>query len=118
MDIMQKQYPLTHIDFLQNDACMEFCLYKNGRPYYAFLIKKNDNFYAYANTCPHQNRMLQWGQNQFLTKDKAKVMCAAHGATFEIETGLCDAGPCTGDRLTQLPIIIDNNVVLVTHVEQ
>ena len=115
---MQKEYPITKTDALSNDECLEFQLYKNHRPYYAFLVKNQDEFYAYANSCPHQGRMLQWMPNTFLTKDKKRIMCGAHGATFAIETGLCDAGPCVGANLLALPVRIEKKIVFVTHADE
>ncbi len=109
-----REFPIVSIDAMENDACLEFNLYQNGRPYYAFLVKQNSRFFAYANSCPHQGRMLQWMPNRFLTKDKQKIMCGAHGATFEVETGLCDAGPCRGASLRKLALKIEDEVVVVS----
>jgi len=110
---INKEYPIVNISNLENDSSLEFNLYRNGRPYYAFLVKKNAAVFAYANSCPHQGRMLQWMPNRFLTKDNTKIMCGAHGATFVVETGLCDAGPCLGASLRQLELRIENGVVMV-----
>lgn len=115
---MQKEYPITQIDALQDNESLEFCLYKDARPYYGFLVKKSDGVYAYANSCPHQGRMLQWMPNTFLTKDKEKIMCGAHGATFAIETGLCDAGPCLGASLQPLVVKIENKIIFITHPDE
>jgi nitrite reductase/ring-hydroxylating ferredoxin subunit len=38
-------------------------------------------------------------------------MCAAHGAIFEIETGICVAGPCPGARLRPLPVRLSSGLV-------
>ncbi|WP_410723984.1 hypothetical protein [Burkholderia sp. SIMBA_024] len=34
------------------------------------------------------------------------MVCAAHGAAFELEHGDCVSGPCRGDRLRQVPVAV------------
>ncbi|MDO6468207.1 Rieske 2Fe-2S domain-containing protein [Neptunomonas phycophila] len=77
------------------------------------VIKKNDQFYVYENSCPHQRIALEWQPDQFLDIDKQFIQCAMHGALFTIETGQCIAGPCPGKSLIQVPHqIIDNTLYL------
>ena len=115
---MLREFPIVQFEAIENNRCLEFVVYQLGRPYYAFLVKQQDNFYAYANSCPHQGRMLQWRENEFLTKDRSRIMCGAHGATFEIQSGHCDAGPCKGASLTGLSVRIVNQVVMVSFADQ
>ena len=91
----------------------EFILYQNNRPYFGFVVQKGDEIFAYANNCPHQGRMLQWKPDRFLNKDASRIMCAAHGAMFELDTGICDAGPCVGKRLKPLSCIRENDVIQI-----
>lgn len=91
----------------------EFVLYQNNRPYFGFVVQKGDEIFAYANSCPHQGRMLQWKPDRFLNKDATRIMCAAHGAMFKLDTGLCDAGPCVGKQLNTLSCKRENDVVMV-----
>jgi nitrite reductase/ring-hydroxylating ferredoxin subunit len=78
-----------------------------------FVVRKNDRVFAYLNTCPHAGRPLNWGPDRFLTRDNGLIMCAGHGALFEIESGLCVAGACLGASLTSLDVEISNGRVLV-----
>jgi nitrite reductase/ring-hydroxylating ferredoxin subunit len=78
-----------------------------------FVVKKNGRCYAYRNICPHAGAPLNWGHDQFLSWDKEFLLCSLHGATFNIETGYCFAGPCKGDRLEAVPFeIADGKVVI------
>jgi nitrite reductase/ring-hydroxylating ferredoxin subunit len=36
-----------------------------------------------------------------------------HGALFEMDTGLCVAGPCEGMRLRALPVRVERGYVLL-----
>jgi nitrite reductase/ring-hydroxylating ferredoxin subunit len=56
------------------------------------------------NVCPHQGRPLNWAPNQFLKDDAGRLVCAAHGAVFELETGRCVSGPCQNAGLTALDV--------------
>lgn len=78
-----------------------------------FAVKKNGRCYAYRNNCPHAGAPLNWGIDEFLTYDKEYLLCSLHGAVFDIETGLCIAGPCKGDRLEAVPFEISDGKVVI-----
>jgi nitrite reductase/ring-hydroxylating ferredoxin subunit len=76
------------------------------------VLRQNVLVFAYSNVCPHAGRRLDWAPGRFLIED-ASLICAAHGAMFNVESGECTAGPCRGLSLTRKPIqIIDGCVVL------
>ncbi|MFX1670785.1 Rieske 2Fe-2S domain-containing protein [Paraburkholderia sp. A2WS-5] len=61
---------------------------------------------AYLNSCPHwPGTPLAWRKDHYLDTDRQFIVCSAHGAHFEINTGVCVAGPCIGQRLTQVSLI-------------
>lgn len=66
------------------------------------VVRSPSQFSVYLNQCPHQGRRLDYAPGQFLTKS-GNIICAAHGATFELATGLCVQGPCRGESLQSLP---------------
>ena len=78
-----------------------------------FAIRRGNAVYAYVNSCPHIGVPLDWTPHRFLTRDRAKIICATHGAEFRIETGECTTGPCLGDHLEAVMIEIKDGVVLV-----
>jgi nitrite reductase/ring-hydroxylating ferredoxin subunit len=39
--------------------------------------------------------------------DQGRLVCAAHGASFEMEQGLCVAGPCKGASLVAVAVTVD-----------
>ena len=53
------------------------------------------------------------GRIAFLAPDAPLIQCSSHGALFEMETGLCLAGPCPGARLRPIELRIDQGYVLV-----
>ncbi|MBP7370437.1 MAG: Rieske 2Fe-2S domain-containing protein [Arenimonas sp.] len=64
------------------------------------VIKINGQIHTYLNQCPHQGRRMDYAPGQFLYKNKLLV-CAAHGASFEMSSGLCLQGPCRGESLLE-----------------
>lgn len=78
------------------------------------MIKRgHTQWLAYINECPHQGRRMDYAENEFLETPDKLLVCPAHGATFEPETGLCTAGPCAGQSLTRLDVSFDNKDVFV-----
>ncbi|AKS40758.1 Rieske (2Fe-2S) protein [Wenzhouxiangella marina] len=59
---------------------------------------------VWMNSCPHQGRPLNWAPNQFLKDDQGQLVCAAHGAVFEPDAGLCVSGPCRNASLTPVEV--------------
>lgn len=76
------------------------------------IIRKGGLAFGYLNSCPHAWVQLDGLPDRFMNRDGSHIMCAMHGAMFEIETGRCIAGPCLGDRLFPFPVTVrDGNIV-------
>jgi len=75
-------------------------------PEACFLVRRGERVYAYRNRCPHTGATLEWRPDRFLTADGELIQCGLHGALFLIETGECVRGPCLGQRLTPVPIVL------------
>lgn len=68
---------------------------------------------AWLNVCPHAGRRLDWAPGKFLRGKDGQLVCAAHGASFDLANGECTAGPCRGDRLRDVPVsCVDGEVRL------
>jgi nitrite reductase/ring-hydroxylating ferredoxin subunit len=78
-----------------------------------FAIRRGTEVFVYVNSCPHIGVPLDWAPDRFLSTDGTRIVCSTHGAEFQIETGLCIAGPCLGDRLEPVMIEIKDGVILV-----
>ena len=72
-----------------------------------FVVREGRRLWGYVNACPHVGTPLDWQPDRFLSADGGHILCATHGALFEIETGRCVSGPCAGDSLTPLPVALD-----------
>ncbi len=85
-----------------------------GKPFPIVIVRtKANNYVGYVNTCPHQGTWLNIGSGEFFTEDRAFLRCGRHGATFEVETGLCVGGPCKDKGLETVAVaVIDGEVCL------
>ncbi|MBT8097837.1 MAG: Rieske 2Fe-2S domain-containing protein, partial [Woeseia sp.] len=75
--------------------------------------RQGNAVYAYKNYCKHVGHPLNFKPDSFLTKDQSKIICASHGALYEIDSGLCVAGPCPGKSLTAVDVKVVDGVVMV-----
>jgi len=77
------------------------------------LVKKDGQVHAYLNWCPHLGIELNFMPDQFLDSDNAFLMCANHGALFDIDSGHCLSGPCSGDALMKIDVNIEGDQILL-----
>ncbi len=102
------------IDELPDPGCREFEIGTGDWPFRGFVVRRGDEIYAYQNFCMHVGHPLNWMPDGFLTKDKAAIICASHGALYEIDTGFCFRGPCAGKSLRKVDVELRDGVVYVT----
>ncbi len=72
-----------------------------------FVVREGVQAFGYVNSCPHLGSPLEWREDCFSSEDSGLIMCATHGALFEIADGSCVSGPCAGQSLQPVPVRID-----------
>jgi nitrite reductase/ring-hydroxylating ferredoxin subunit len=77
------------------------------------VVRKNGRVYGYRNICPHAGAALNWSSDKFLSYDRRRLQCSLHGAQFEIETGRCVGGPCSGRGLTPVTTRIEDGKIII-----
>ena len=76
------------------------------------LHRDGERVRAWLNICPHAGRRLDWAPGKFL-RSNGLLVCAAHGASFELAGGECVAGPCRGESLRAVAVEVrDGGVYL------
>ncbi|MCA1779893.1 MAG: Rieske 2Fe-2S domain-containing protein [Xanthomonadaceae bacterium] len=76
----------------------------HGRPLWLVITRDQGTPKGWLNVCPHQGRSLNWAPDQFISDDTGNLVCAAHGAVFEVGTGHCVSGPCLGAALKPIKV--------------
>ena len=74
------------------------------------LLRRGDEVRGYLNVCPHAGRQLDYAPGKFLLKNDL-LICAVHGATFNQLDGLCVAGPCRGEHLRKVEVVVRGSAV-------
>jgi nitrite reductase/ring-hydroxylating ferredoxin subunit len=84
-----------------------------GRLQNIFVVRQGNQVFGYLNRCPHTGGPLDWVPDQFLDLEKKYIQCATHAARFRMHDGECVAGPCKGDSLAGVPVVIDAGDVVI-----
>lgn len=66
---------------------------------------------AWLNVCPHAGRRLDWAPGKFLKSKDGRLVCAVHGASFELVGGQCVSGPSRGDALRTIDVEVRDGCV-------
>ncbi len=98
---------------LDDPGSRAFTIGRGDWPLSGLVVRRGAEVHAYVNRCPHAGHPLNLQPHDFLTPDRSLVMCRSHGALFEIGSGLCIAGPCTGRHLRRVPVEVVGGYVLL-----
>lgn len=99
---------LCHVEEIAEEQCKGFALADYEQ---VFVLRKDGQLFAYENRCPHLGIPLEMLPDQFLDMEKSFIQCSTHGALFEIDSGLCVAGPCKGASLQKQAFeVIDGRI--------
>lgn len=104
---------LASLNQLQSGAFLEVEATIGGDAESLLLYRDGDAVRAWLNVCPHAGRRLDWAPGQFLKSREGHLVCAAHGAAFELQHGQCVSGPCKGDALRAVPVTVRDGQVLL-----
>ena len=110
---MTRHRPLCHLDDIPDGGTRAFPS-ASAQEAGLFAVRRGEIVLIYVNACPHLGVSLDWAPGAFLSSDGSHIVCAMHGAQFDIETGRCFAGPCHGEHLEKLPHVIEEGVIAVS----
>ncbi len=105
---MTEFHNICALEDIPNNQAKGFSIESGSDTFEFFVVRKNGKLYGYINRCPHTGVNLEWQPNQFLDNSGDLIQCSTHGAQFRIKDGCCVAGPCTGDRLRTVNVILEN----------
>ncbi|QWF18130.1 Rieske (2Fe-2S) protein [Lysobacter capsici] len=103
--------PLIELQRLADGAFAEAEASIDGDAESLLLYRDGDAVRAWLNICPHAGRRLDWAPGQFLKTKDGLLVCAAHGASFELLGGECVAGPCRGESLRAVEVVVRDGAV-------
>ncbi len=98
---------------MDDPGCREFRVGEGDWPFKGFVVRQGEKVFAYQNYCMHVGHPLNWQPDSFLNEDGNLIVCASHGALYEIDSGVCVSGPCPGKILRAVDAEVRNGEVVV-----
>ena len=105
---------ICNVNDIEHESAREF--QKDGQP--IVVARFDGQIHAYINWCPHLGIELNFMPDEFMDSDKQFITCANHGALFEVDTGNCLSGPCSGDKLIAVPLEVRGDEIWLGQVPE
>ena len=83
---------------------------EGSRLFAGFLIRQGETAAGYVDSCPHAGWPLSVMDDRYLTRDGRHILCAGHGALFNL-AGEGVTAPCMGERLHAWPVAVRDGTV-------
>jgi nitrite reductase/ring-hydroxylating ferredoxin subunit len=118
MEPSSEIYAICHVNDVAKRRAVGFVLARlddenKTIPFPIVAARLGGKYFAYVNRCPHQSSRLDFEPKQFLDSSQRFLLCGKHGAQFDIQTGLCIDGPCKGERLEPVQLIVDEEELCI-----
>ena len=82
-----------------------------GPPQRIVVVRFGEELRAYVNSCPHMRLPLELFPHRFLDEKGEQLVCSTHGARFNVSDGECTSGPCRGDMLRPVELIVQGQKI-------
>ena len=105
--------PVARLDALPEGEPVALDAIVDGASESLIVLRQGDEVRAWLNICPHAGRRLDWSPGKFLRSKDGLLVCAAHGASFELAHGACVAGPCRGQSMRGVALRVENGELFV-----
>lgn len=99
---------------IPDGGCAESSGTVDGDAESLIFYRQGEQVRAWRNICPHAGRRLDWSPGQFLRSKEGWLVCAVHGASFELPQGVCVGGPCRGESLSAVAVDVREGDVWLT----
>lgn len=97
---------LGPLDAIPDGGARNYVLQMRAGRFHGFVVRRGDRAWGYVDRCPHMGLPLAQTLDDYLTPGGDLIVCSWHAALFEVETGACVGGPCSGTRLTPWPVAV------------
>ena len=115
---MDELFVICEVRDVQEEEVRAFTLARVGakgnEPWPIMIARKGGRLFGYENVCPHGGSRLDVVPGELMDEEGNFIACGKHKAMFDLDTGHCFIGPCQGQRLTAIDLIIDEGDVCIT----
>jgi len=106
---MNGDIPLCRVEDIPDGASRGFDPDGVGRDT-LFIVRQGAQLHAWRDQCPHEgDTPLPWRRHAYLNARRTRIVCFAHGAQFDITSGVCVLGPCRGSALAPVELRITDS---------
>jgi len=99
---------------IEDGSAKEFSYSSGNDIHNIFIQRRGKEIFGYVNICPHAGTPLNMDEGHFMEKTGRYLMCHTHGALFQLDDGLCVAGPCNGAHLQPVSLKIEGEKIIIT----
>lgn len=110
--MVERQY-IGEVNQIPDPGTLEFKYQGREGERSGFIVRWHGHIRVFRNTCPHLGVSLNWQENQFFNIDKALLLCSMHGAQFRPLDGLCIWGPCRGQSLQSIHVVVEADTLWI-----
>lgn len=111
---MTRTVTLCRVDAMPEGTARGFDPGQTGRDT-MLVVRHGNTVYGYLDACPHQGGTpMAWRKDAYLNGEGNRIVCSAHGAQFDITTGVCTLGACLGQSLTPVLTSITHGEIHLT----
>jgi nitrite reductase/ring-hydroxylating ferredoxin subunit len=102
---------LARVDALADPCAIVVDIEHDGWRHSLILTRRGEAVAAFRNKCPHAGYPLQRADGRIVVQEGRYLVCGAHGASFVLDDGQCAGGPCNGDPLERVGVVVADGVV-------
>ena len=103
---------LTPLEIIPDGTARNFVVQLNAGRFHGFVVRRGSDVFGYVDRCPHMGLPLAQVLDDYLTPMGDRLVCSWHGALFEVDSGRCVGGPCSGSRLTPWPVTVADGHIM------
>ena len=110
---MRERQPLCRLEDIPDGGSESFVAEVNGEKQSLAVLRRGSSVWVYVNSCPHIGAPLDFKKGKFLNREETHIICANHGALFEVGDGMCVRGPCIGEALEAVPCVVRDDTIYI-----
>lgn len=111
--MIKAEFKILKLEDIPNHGAIVVDIWPNGDLVSTIVARKNTDIYCYLNRCPHAGWPLENFTGSFIFTPNHEIVCAAHGAIFDVTNGHCLGGPGHGKPLQKFPITINDGFIQI-----
>lgn len=104
--------PIASVAKIPDGGALPLHYRADGAFFSIILARRGEAVFAYENKCPHAGNRLDEMYGGVIVQKKQFMLCPHHGASFELHTGACVAGPAK-EGLARVEVRVEGGVVVM-----